>query len=72
MTNDKDIDRYNVGYMGLEEHPRGRFVAHGDHVEIVGKLKAEISSLKSDVVVLNNLNTELEAEVRYWRGMDDG
>ena len=38
----RDIKRYNVGYMGLEEHPKGRFVAHGDHLEIVKKLKAEI------------------------------
>jgi hypothetical protein len=44
------IKRYNVGYMGLEEHPKGRFVSHGDHVEIVKRLEAEIEKLKEELL----------------------
>jgi ribosomal protein L19 len=54
MTNDKNIKRYNVGYMGLEEHLKGRYVAHGDHVEIVEKLKERIEELEGDIIEMKN------------------
>jgi hypothetical protein len=41
-----DIKRYNVGYLGLEESKRGRFVQHGDYVQEVKKLQSEIEELK--------------------------
>lgn len=43
------IKRYNVGYLGLEEHPKGRYVAHGDHVEIVQKLEGRVRGLEQSL-----------------------
>lgn len=47
-----EIKRYNVGYLGLEEHKKGRYVAHGDYLAEVKKLKAEIAKKESELAKL--------------------
>jgi len=54
-----DIKRFNVGYMGLEEHPKGRYVAHGDYLDVVKGLEARITTLE-------NLLSEAEESIDYW------
>lgn len=45
-----EIKRYNVGYMGLEEHPKGRFVSHGDYLEEVKQLEDRIAYLEKELL----------------------
>lgn len=51
---------------GVHESIVGDYMLVVDHEKIVNNLKAEIEALKADNTTLNNLNLELEEDVRYW------
>lgn len=58
------MKRYNIGYLGLEEHPKGRYVAHGDHLAVVQKLEERVRELEA--CYTNDL------QGAYEKGYDEG